>query len=63
MIWTMPSLSIGCENGNEWMNSEESINDELTQTDDQVDMRENNMESQRLPSSFDIKKMVVPLIE
>lgn len=56
MIWPTPGLGIGCENGNEWMNSKESINDELTQIDYQVDMREKNIESQGLLSSSDVKK-------
>ena len=43
------------ENGNEWMNSKESINDELTQIDNQVDLREKDVESQRLLLSVDLK--------
>lgn len=49
-----PGLGIGYENGNEWTNSKESTNDELTQIDD-MDMREQNIESQRLLSNFGIK--------
>ena len=55
MIQPTPGIGLSYGNRNEWINAKESIHEELTQIDDQEDMREKDVESQRLLSSFDLK--------
>lgn len=45
MIYSTLGLGLSYGNGNEWTNSKESINEELTQIDEQEDMREKGVES------------------
>ena len=43
----LPSpIDLSYGNRNEWRNAKESIHDEMTQINDQVDMREKDVESQ-----------------